>query len=681
MGLFKTREERLGDEELAARSASEDLYDERGSMSIVPYLDPRAGGVTTKPDLEKNPLAFGPVWKLATRIGALPIKVYSISKDGVRSERGDHPAYTLLRRPNPVLTRNLMVAQVVTDLLWHGRAGWLKAREGDTPPVELWPIPGHALGFDGDKKNLIRRFTIATTAGKKPVRVEDVCYFRLLPDPKNLAEGVSPFGPLTTIANLGQSAIDAGTDMFDHALLGRLSAMVKGSLSTRAFNRLRRQLEAIRRSKYSIPLLEEGLELKDHQGPSDEVVINAVSMATEVIRDALGLPKDGNSRAFWEDAVQPIADAIEQEIERTLMTEWPDQPAFPEFAFRDKLRGDPLQRAQLHQTRILSGQETPDEARRDENLPPLPDGAGDQAFVPLNLVPISQSEETGETGKPEPKDSSGGLGGNEGKGTLAAASAVSGDLAMRARAKSNWGTLRDKIIRRNTDALARRLRSVINKEAKAVKAAIGGDARQARAEEPLPSIAELKRIIARSDSDVAEVLERFMRQTADTSGPGAAELVDGEFTDEVLDRLQEVYTERAAAVTERFAGVRGDRVIGLVEDAVSKGTAMRELASQISTAYEKLGTNYADGLARTEVAFAHEQAALVTWADAGIRQMEVVFGGGECTTGVCEDVAKGGPYRLGESLDTVGASFEGSDAPPLHPGCTCFSVPYVEEAS
>lgn len=697
----RVRAERIVESEHMARSVSFGPYNDRDLAEIVPYLDTRTTSRSRAGSFESNPLIFGPVWKIAMRMGSLPIKVYTLGAGGVRNEDNDHPAYQLLRKPNDRLTRNLLVAHTVVDLFSdHARAAWLKVRDENGRPIELWPLYGAMVRPVHDPRSLFSGFVITTAKGRRiPLRFEDVCYFRLLPKSGSLADGVSPFTALSEVAGLGQTAISSAVDMFDNALLGRLSATVKTTLKTPAFNRLRKQLEAMRRDKFSIPLLEEGMELKDHPGPSDEVVINAMREARMMIRDALSLPEDDNSTAFYKNTIQPIADGIEQELERSLMPEFPNRPGFPEFAFRDELRGDPKERAELHQTRILSGQETLDEARRDENRPPLPNGIGDRVFIPLNLVPADDASALDE---PRAKDSGGGLGGDEGKGTLAAASAQPGAVGalatevavgtfeaalreadqrathLRAR-KKNWGTLRNRVIQRYAQAMARKVRQVVNKEAKSVKAALS-DGRSARAEGgSFPSIKELKRLIARSDKEIAKILEQFMRQTGDASAPEAAGLLDHELSDDALDRLQDVYQERAVAVAGHFAERRADRIIGLVETAVEKGTTTRDLAGQIGEAYSSLSTTYTDGIARTEVAFAHEQAALVTWADAGVRQIEVVFGGGDCTTGICEENADGSPYRLGESMGNVGVSFEGADAPPFHPGCTCFAVPFIEE--
>jgi hypothetical protein len=92
---------------------------------------------------------------------------------------------------------------------------------------------------------------------------------------------------------------------------------------------------------------------------------------------------------------------------------------------------------------------------------------------------------------------------------------------------------------------------------------------------------------------------------------------------------------------------------------------------------QTLKAHLVDGVARTEMAFAHEEAAKAAWRQAGVRELDFVFGGGPCTTHVCEDAALNGPYAVGQGIGDVGASFTGASTPPLHPSCTCFMVPVL----
>lgn len=649
------------------RAASQPIYQTRGPVSVVSRLDvgaPTPSSIALQ--AKTNPLVLGPIYQIATRIGALPIKCYRLD-DEVRLEDNDHPAYQLLRRPNPMLTRNLLVSYTVACLLVHKKAAWLKVREAPgEPPFELWPLMPQQLKIKAHPSKLIESFAVTIDGRDEPLAVEDVCYFRMMIDLDNITDGMSPFDALASVGALGTSAISGSTDMFDNALLGRVWAKLTREVGTRAFNRIRMQLERVRQDKFAIPVMEENAELHELPGPSDAVLVNALSMARKIITDTLGIPEAGDDKAFVRDAVAPIADAIEQELERSLMIEWPERAAFPEFAFRDLLRGDPQARIAAHQSAILSGQESPNEARRAENRPAL-DG-GDQLFVPLNLVPI---EHTAMSGEPQPRDTQGGLGGDEGKGTLVAASAQRG---LHARAKRNYGSQRERIVTRYSSALSKRLRTIFEQEAREVLGAIPA---RAAADEKLPSIADVRKRIGKREREVRDVLDKYLDSTAKEAGPSAAAVVDADFTDAARARLRSVFKQRAGAIADTIGERRAQSVLRVVRDSIDRGTSNRDLAEAIAARYKDMSISLADGVARSEVAWAHEQTALITWADAGVESMEVVFGGGPCTEEVCESAAQGSPYKLGEDVENIGYSFADADAPPLHPGCTCFAAPVI----
>lgn len=667
LDIFRSRavlERRTG-----ARAAPTELYSTSGPYNIVPRLDlGRKKQKTATQQFPANPLITGPTAHLAMRIGALPIKVYTIDPATSRkAETKTHPGYTILRTPNPAMTRSLFISGTVLHLLLHQKAAWLKVRSAPQgPPEELWPLMAQALRVEIDPKNLVKRFVLTVDGRPRYFDPRDVCYFRLLPDPDNWADGISSVASLGPVGTFGDSAINSGTDMFDRALLGRQWIQATREISTRAFNRLKAQMEQARADRYAIPILEDGFEMHDQAGPDAKVIVDAITTANSVIKDALGIPEDGDEKKFTKQAVQPICDAIEQELERTLFSEWPDQPAFPQFAFRDELRGDPLQRFQMHQTAILSGQETPNEARLAEDREPL-DG-GDELMVPLNLVPVSA---VADDGVPREKDTAGGLGGDEGKGTVPSAQA-----RMRAPAVNNWGKKRRRVLEGQSNAAARRLKSVVNGERKKVLD-LFKEGRAAATEVRMPTIAEIRDLVGGSDAAVRQVLEQFMAQTRDATSDDAAELIAAAEA-AVSDRLEAVFAERSGVVSSRFAQVRTERIQNILGEAFANDVSMRDVARRIADAYGDLATGFVDGIARTEIAWAHEQTALMVWADSGISEMDVVFGGGSCTTGVCEDVAAAGPYQLGERVGNVGYSFEGADAPPMHPNCTCFAVPSID---
>jgi HK97 family phage portal protein len=63
---------------------------------------------------------------------------------------------------------------------------------------------------------------------------------------------------------------------------------------------------------------------------------------------------------------------------------------FVKFDLSDRMRGDRLQRAQAHSLEIANGSLLPDEARAEEDRPPLPDGQGQVALAPINAQSLME---------------------------------------------------------------------------------------------------------------------------------------------------------------------------------------------------------------------------------------------------------------------------------------------------
>lgn len=650
---------------LRARSAPVELY---GGEHSYPYrliarLDTAEQPVPSPiaSSFRKNPIPFGPLWRIAFRMGGLPVKVYS-RNGAIKTEEPDHPAYALLRKPNPEIARNIMISGTVMTMFIYKKAGWIKVRDHSGAVTELWPIPGGSLTVKRSKRDLIDRFEVTDPAGGAPIpiRKQDVCYFRLVPDPDDWTDGITPFDPLAVIAALGDEAINAARDQFINGILGRLWAEYEDELGTKAFNRLQAQIEEVVEKRFGVPIFEYGVKLHELQGPKDDVLVSAMNKAKEIIADVLGVDSS-DLKQFYSEAIAPVADSIEQELERSLMPEF-EQQAFPEFGFREILRGDAGERATLHQTRVLSGQETPNEARADENRPPL-DG-GDVLFVPLNLVPIDDAPVGG---TPRATDTGGGLGGDEGKGTVAAARALSGRTVN----TDSWGTLRSRTIRAQARALSRRLGGHFGNELKSIRSI--GKGRAARAAE-LPTVGEIRDAIRDHDPEIAQLLDAYMRSIGSDAADNAAALMGIDVPDPAF--MDRVFARRAEQVTGFISDMRSEKVISIVRSGAERGLSVRAVSDELQDTYRTMQTSLAEGIARSELAWAHEQMALFTWDHAGVTELDVVKGPGVCRTGVCNDNA-GTVHQLGERMENIGYSFSGATAPPFHTLCNCFAVPTI----
>lgn len=668
------------------RAATFSLYGGTGfgTPIIVPNLDhPSPAALPASEEMKGNPLLFAPIWRLSMRIGSLPIKVYrftSTTGRPRREEASDHPAYQLLRAPNPDLTRNLVMGGTVATMFTHGRCGWFKERRDpfgprlpSNPIVALWPIPGNVLFPLRTPKRLIAGFELRTF-GEAPVRLPaaDVVFHRLMPDVNDWGNQTTPTAPLGDILEFSGSGLSAMTKLFRSALLQRLYMDLHGAdIEPTVLERLHAELESAARNPYAVPVMEGGATLETMgEGPNHELLKASMDMAQEIIRYTFGFPEDkDNLQHFYGEVVQPVADAMEQEMERSLMPDFAEA-AFPQFQFREILAGSPLERAQLHQTKILSGQETPDEARDAEDMPPVP--GGNVAFVPLNMIPLTAAPEDR---NPRKKDTGDGLGGSQGKGTIPRIAA-----GQRVRqedgddnttpATDRWRTVRERVLTAQAPALERRLRGALNDERdglRSLMAPLGQVPSRTKLETGTFKAEEVSGVFARTDANIRGLLDRFMANTVTQAASVAASMFRS--PDELLqsvvvdDTVFQVIRARVESMTDHFANRRIDRFDTLVEGEINDGRTMRHADDAIRAEWNALADHLVRMIGETETKWAFERGAAHGWEQSDVQELAIVKEGDHCSSGMCSDVVAQGHFRI-------------SDVPtPLHPGCKCMAVP------
>lgn len=722
-GLEVRRQPGRHREGAVARAAVEPVYSggDYGWTSVVPTLQLSLGRKTVdySSDIDKNPLLGVPIVQTAIRMGALPLKVYELdTKTGNREESSDHPGAALLRRPNPAMSKSLFVAGTIQSILAFRQAAWLKTRETpDGPPVELWPVAGWGIRLRRDRSKLIGGFEVSTANGWEKVDERDVCFFRLLPSMSDWATGGGAADFLPSVATLGNTAINALNDLFANGFLERFALTHPGTISEGAIKRIAAQMRGTRNNAGEVPFFEEGIKPESLGAPpNDEALIRALEHSLAFIRQAYGFPlDDADDTLFYSRAVQPLADCLEQEMERSLFTEWSDRPAFPEFGFRELLKGSPSERIELHARGILSMQETPNEARKEENKPPL--AGGDTLFGPLNVSPVQELLLEGRRpefrGTTRRKDTAGSLGGDfveGGKGTLPTESSpqapvgrangvpvftstgvAEGTPVLLGRSETNnpaariagraenWQVQRERITSKQAEALSNRLRGVVKRQQRVLRGALLPGAIRAGGERPLPSSDELLAAISYDSQEIVSLIAQFSRQVGEEAVRNAAELVAAEIAD-LEASITEAIASRAEVIASRFAGVQSEVIAGAIQNAVTAGLRVEDFAAQLIEDFGQRSVALADGIARTEMAWAYEQSAMREWANAGFEAYEIRFGGGPCSTGICEKNAAEGPYVIGGPLPgNVGSSFSLADAPPYHPSCTCYALPVVPE--
>lgn len=164
----------------------------------------------------------------------------------------------------------------------------------------------------------------------------------------------------------------------------------------------------------SIPLMEDGMEIKPFQTSfKEQQWMESVTLSREAVAAAYGVnpsliwhtgtqtyasAKD-NARALYADCLGPVLQMIQQRINSFLLPMIGGGPdSYVEFDLTEKLKGSFEERASILQTSVGGPWLTRNEARADNNLPPL-DG-GDELIVPLNVITGGQASPTDSDGRP-----------------------------------------------------------------------------------------------------------------------------------------------------------------------------------------------------------------------------------------------------------------------------------------
>jgi len=155
----------------------------------------------------------------------------------------------------------------------------------------------------------------------------------------------------------------------------------------------------------SIPVLEDGMEIKPFSTSFKEAQwTESVKLSRESVAAAYGVnpsliwhsdtqtyasSKD-NARALYAECLGPVLQMLQQRINSFLLPMiGADPDTYVEFDLTEKLKGSFEERASIIQASVGGPWMTRNEARADNNLPPI-DG-GDELIVPLNVVAGGQA--------------------------------------------------------------------------------------------------------------------------------------------------------------------------------------------------------------------------------------------------------------------------------------------------
>ena len=351
---------------------------------------------------------------ISSSIAQLPLKVYTRDENDERKRDRDSVAAKLLWLPNNDQTEYEFMFSLVEELKIFGCVYVLKLPDPDSESgLQLRIIPTDWV-TNTEKVTPYGPDKIRVTAdgyGSIEIPRAEFVPFRKY-SPGNPSGYVSPISALRQTL---EEQIQAGR--FRKELWrssGRLNAQIVRPKDVQPWTEetKKKWVEAFREAwgaggskAGSIPLMEDGMEIKTFNASfKEQQWVESVKLSREAVAAAYRInpslvwhsdtqtyasSKD-NARALYAECLGPDLQMIQQRINSFLLPMIGASPdTYVEFDLTEKLKGDFEQRAAVIQSSVGGPWLTRNEARRDNNLPPIE--GGDELIVPLNVITGGQA--------------------------------------------------------------------------------------------------------------------------------------------------------------------------------------------------------------------------------------------------------------------------------------------------
>ena len=351
---------------------------------------------------------------LADSIAQLPLKVYRRDGEADRERDRDSVAAKLLWRPNADQTCYEFINALSVEFLLMGVSTvWLLPDADSESGYQLRLIPREWIADTNRSTNYAPDVLKLHTGSGQFVSIDrgEFVQFRMY-SPGNPGGYQSPIAALRTTLTEQIQADRFRTQIYRSS--GRFNAYITRPKDVAPWDdeTKRKWLTAFREgwgddgeNAGKMPLLEDGMEIKPYafnakeaqyaetKQLSREDVAAAYHVNPSLIwhttTQTYASAKD-NARALYADCLGPTLQMLQQRLNSFLLPMiGADPDTYVEFDLTEKLKGSFEERASILQSAVGGPYMTRNEARADNNLPPV-DG-GDELIVPLNVVTGGQA--------------------------------------------------------------------------------------------------------------------------------------------------------------------------------------------------------------------------------------------------------------------------------------------------
>lgn len=384
-------------------------------VSIMPEENPRVDGLTARQLYATQANLQAVVSFLADSVAQLPLKVYVRDENNKRIRDKESPAARLLYRPNADQTAYDFVNAVMVEYLLMGVSTvWLLPDPDSESGYQLRMIPKEWIMNTERSTNYAPdkiRITAGTGGGYIDIPRTEFVQFRRY-SPGNPGGYNSPISALRQTLNEQIQADKFRSNIWSSS--GRFNAYITRPANVQPWTDEQRKsfLTAFREgwgeggsNAGKMPLLEDGMEIRPYQFNAKEAqYVETKQLSREDVAAAYHVnpsliwhtttqtyasAKD-NARALYADCLGPTLQMLQQRINSFLLPMvGADPDTYVIFDLTEKLKGSFEERASILQASVGGPWMTRNEARADNDMPPV-DG-GDELIVPLNVVEGGQA--------------------------------------------------------------------------------------------------------------------------------------------------------------------------------------------------------------------------------------------------------------------------------------------------
>ena len=393
------------------------LFGQNVFYMVAPEEMPQVGTMSARELYATQANLHAVVSFLADSVAQLPLKVYRREGENDRQRDRDSTAAKLLWRPNADQTAYELINALTVELFLMGVATlWLLPDPDSESGYQLRIIPREWIADTSRSTNYAPDVLKIHTGNGQFMYVDrkEFVQFRMY-SPGNPGGYQSPIAALRQTLNEQIQADRFRTEIYRSS--GRFNAYITRPKDVAPWDdeTKRKWLTAFREgwmqgggNSGKMPLLEDGMEIKPYQFNAKEAqYAETKQLSREDVAAAFHVnpsliwhtttqtyasAKD-NARALYADCLGPTLQMIQQRMNSFLLPMvGADANTYVEFDLTEKLKGSFEERASILQSAVGGPWLTRNEARADNNLPPIE--GGDEMIVPLNVVAGGQASPT-----------------------------------------------------------------------------------------------------------------------------------------------------------------------------------------------------------------------------------------------------------------------------------------------